>query len=175
MAYEPLGAGNFTIRSLDQFVRRQHVRECWRRVGGALELRPVEYIEDWRPEERRDMAAQVLRAVEGGGAAFGAFSGGEVVGFAALAGERLGSRGQYADLALFYVSEPHRGRGVGGVLFRLACAAAREAGAEKLYISAHSAAEVVAAYRALGCVEAEESDAHHAAAEPWDVQMELRL
>ena len=111
----------------------------------------------------------------GGGAAFGAFSGGEVVGFAALAGERLGSRGQYADLALFYVSEPHRGRGVGGALFRLACAAAREAGAEKLYISAHSAAEVVAAYRALGCVEAEESDAHHAAAEPWDVQMELRL
>ena len=129
------------------------------------------------------MAAQVLRAVEGGGAAFGAFSGGEVVGFAALAGERLGSRGQYADLALFYVSEPHRGRGVGGALFRLACAAAREASIIRLDAELSGTAPVYPPdfgedilknlYDATA--EAEESDAHHAAAEPWDVQMELRL
>lgn len=175
IAYAPLGAGNFGPEALDRFVRRQHVKQCWRRTDGGLALRPVEYIEDWTPEERRGTAAQVLRAVEGGGAAFGAFSRGELAGFAALAGERLGSRGQYADLALFYVSGPFRGRGIGGTLFRLACAAARGMGAEKLYISAHSAAEVMAAYWALGCVEAEEVDPHHASAEPWDVQLEFRL
>lgn len=175
LRYAPMTVENFGPNSLDKFIRRQHVKECWRRVDGALVLRPVEYIEDWTLEERRDAAAQVLGAVKGGGAAFGAFSGGETAGFAALAGERLGSRGQYADLTLFYVSEPFRGRGIGGRLFRLACSAAREMGAEKLYISAHSAREVIAAYRALGCVEAEETDPHHAAAEPCDVQMEFRL
>lgn len=175
MAYRPLTAENFGVLSLDKFIRRQHVRECWRRVDGALVLRPVEYIEDWTLEERRAAAAQVMDAVQSGGAAFGAFSGGEVVGFAALAGERLGRRGQYADLALFYVSQPFRGRGIGGVLFRMACAAARELGAERLYISAHSAREVMGAYRALGCVEAEEPDSRHTAAEPCDVQLEFRL
>ena len=175
ITYAPLTADNFNVFSLDKFIRRQHVRQCWRRVDGALVLRPVEYIEDWTLEERRSTAAEVLDAVRDGGAAFGAFSGGEAAGFAALAGARLGSRGQYADLTLFYVSAPFRGRGVGGTLFRMACAHAKKAGAEKLYISAHSAAEVMAAYWALGCVEAEEIDPRHAAAEPCDVQLEKRL
>lgn len=175
ITYAPLTAENFGPESLDKFARRQHVKQCWRRVDGALVLRPVEYIEDWTPQERRDVAAQVLRAADSGGAAFGAFSGGEVAGFAALAGKRLGSRGQYADLTLFYVSQPLRGRGIGRALFGMACAAARDMGAERLYISAHSASEVMAAYRALGCVEAEEPDPRHAAEEPCDVQLEFRL
>lgn len=175
ITYAPLTADRFGVESLDNFVRCQHVKECWRRVDGALALRPAEYTEDWTLEERRETAAQVLGAVAHGGAAFGAFSGGEVAGFAVLAGERLGSRGQYADLALFYVSEPFRGRGVGGTLFRAACAAAREMGAEKLYISAHSAREVMAAYWALGCTEAEEIDPRHSRAEPWDIQLEKPL
>lgn len=173
--YRPLTAENFTLHSLDGFVRRQHVRECWRRVDGALVLRPVEYIEDWDLDERRRIAAALLRRLEAGGAAFGAFCAGEVVGFALVSGQRLGTRRQYADLFFFYVSEPFRGRGIGGALFAMARKAARQIGAEKLYISAHSAREVIAAYRALGCVEAEEIDPHHAAEEPCDVQMEYHL
>lgn len=175
LIYVPLTRENFGPRSLDKFVRRQHVRQCWRREGGALVLRPVEYVEDWDIPQRRGVAGSVLAAVSAGGAAFGALAGGEVAGFAVLSGKPLGSRGQYADLTLFYVSEPFRGRGVGGRLFRMACAAARGRGAEKLYISAHSAAEVMAAYWALGCVEAEEPDPRHRAEEPWDVQLEFRL
>ena len=175
MTYAPLTGENFGPRSLDKFVRRQHGRECWRREGGTLVLRPAEYVETWTVAERRGMAGAVLAHVNTGGAAFGAFAAGEAVGFAALSGKRLGSRGQYADLNLFYVSGPFRGRGIGGALFRLACAEARGWGAEKLYISAHSAAEVIAVYRALGCVEAEEIDPRHAAEEPYDVQMEFLL
>lgn len=175
ISFAPLTAENFTPRSLDKFIRRQHVRECWRRVDGALVLRPVEYIEDWTLEECREMAAEVLRALDTGGAAVGAFCAGEVVGFAAVTGEPLGSRGQYADLSLLYVSEPFRGRGVGGALFAMAGARAKQTGAQRLYISAHSAKESVAAYRALGCVEAEEVDPHHAQAEPCDLQMEYLL
>ena len=175
LIYVPLTRENFGPRSLDKFIRRQHVRQCWRREDGALVLRPVEYVEDWDVAQRREAAGSLLAAVDAGGAAFGALAGGEVAGFAVLSGRPLGSRGQYADLSLFYVSEPFRGRGVGGTLFHMACAHAKKAGAEKLYISAHSAAEVMAAYWALGCVEAEEPDSRHSAEEPWDVQLEFRL
>lgn len=175
ITFLPLTQKNFGPNSLDGFIRRQHVRSCWRRAEGSLVLLPIEYIEDWDLSERRGMAAEVLHTFQTGGAAYGAFHGDAVAGFAALAGERLGSQGQYADLSLFYVSEPFRGQGIGGTLFRMACREAARMGAEKLYISAHSAEEVVAAYRALGCVEAEEPDPHHMAAEPCDLQMERKL
>ena len=57
----------------------------------------------------------------------------------------------------------------------MACAGARELGASRLYISAHSAQETMAAYRALGCVEAEEINWTLAKKEPCDVQLEYRL
>ena len=175
ITFLPLTLENFGPSALDGFIRRQSVKECWRRVEGVLVLRPVEYIEDWTLEERREMAYRVRNTLQAGGTAYGVLCGGEIVGFAAVAGERLGSRKQYADLSLFYVSEPFRGRGFGRTLFYMACEAAREMKAEKLYISAHSAREVIAVYRALGCVEVEEIDPHHAAAEPCDLQMEYHL
>ena len=57
----------------------------------------------------------------------------------------------------------------------MACQGARELGASWLYISAHSAKESMAAYRALGCVEAEEINWTLAKKEPCDVQLEYRL
>ena len=52
---------------------------------------------------------------------------------------------------------------------------ARQLGADKLYISAHSSKESQAAYRALGCAPAEEVNEKLAAVEPFDVQMEYKL
>ena len=46
---------------------------------------------------------------------------------------------------------------------------------EGLYISAHSSMESQAAYRALGCVHAQEINAALAQVEPCDVQMEYLL
>lgn len=65
--------------------------------------------------------------------------------------------------------------GIGRELFRLACEEAHKHGAKKLYISAHSSKESQSAYRALGCVEAEEIDPVIAENEPFDIQMEYRL
>lgn len=48
-------------------------------------------------------------------------------------------------------------------------------GGQKLYISAHSAVESQAFYRKMGCVEAEEYDPAHTAAEPCDCQLEYLL
>lgn len=175
IAYSIISEENFSLTSLDEFIRRQEVRECWRRVDGQWKLLPIAYVEDWDLEARRLRAGRILRGIRSGGAAFGAWSGGNVVGFARLALPRFGSADQYIDLAQLHVSEPFRRRGVGGSLFRLACQGARELGAKKLYISAHSARESVAAYRKYGCVLAEEVNQILAEKEPCDVQMEFLL
>ena len=79
------------------------------------------------------------------------------------------------QLLLFHVSEPYRRRGIGRKLFELACKTAKEVGAKKLYISAHSSKESQAAYRKLGCIEAAEINQVIAENEPYDVQMEFVL
>ncbi len=173
--YAQITEENFDAASLDNFVRRQEVAHCWRKRDGQWELLPIAYVEDWDPEGRRRRAEKLLRSVQRGDAAYGAWAGETLVGFARLAGPLFGSREQYIDLAQLHVSAPCRGRGIGRELFRLACRGAREAGAEKLYISAHSAQETMAAYRALGCVEAEEIYWPLAKKEPCDVQLEYRL
>ena len=117
----------------------------------------------------------LLRALLSGGYACGAFCGQTLVGYLLVLPERFGSRGQYIELKEFYVSEPYRGRGIGRELFARGVAYARAAGAQKLYISAHSSRESQAAYRRLGCVPTPEPDPARAAREPCDVQMEYLL
>lgn len=170
----PVTAESVHADSLRGFVRHQEVRECWRLGEGGWQLLPIAFTEDWDGARLRAEAQALLRGSAAGHAAFVARAGDAVIGFAAL-GERLGSRGQYIDLLSLHVSEPWRGRGAGRMLFGEICAAARTAGAEKLYISAHSSKESQAAYAALGCVHAVEIDAAHAAAEPCDVQLEYDL
>ena len=125
--------------------------------------------------DTRENADALLRAVEAGAYACGAFCGQTLVGYLLLLPERFGSRGQYMELKELYVSEPFRGRGIGRELFGRGAAYARTAGASKLYISAHSSRESQAAYRRWGCVEAAEPDRERAAREPCDVQMEYPL
>lgn len=175
IVYEVLRENCFDERSLDGFVRRQEVRQCWRRVEGRWALLPVAYVEDWSLEDRRKRAAILLRAIREGGLVYAARDQGAVVGFARLDPARFGSGRQYVDLAQFHVSLPYRGRGIGRALFSMACAGARELGAAKLYISAHSARETMAAYRRLGCVEAAEINRTLAEKEPCDVPLEYVL
>ena len=74
-----------------------------------------------------------------------------------------------------HVSEEMRGLGIGRRLFLMCVSWARERGAGKLYISAHSAVETQAFYRAMGCVEAAEYSAWHVKKEPYDCQLEYVL
>lgn len=165
---------NFGAEALDGFIRRQEVTECWRHADGVWRLLPIAFTDDWDAGRRREKAAEMRQAIASGIPAFGAFDGDRLVGFALL-GERLGSRRQYFELDSFHVSAPYRGQGIGRRLFAAVSDAAREAGADKLYISAHSARESQAAYRALGCVHAAEIDPVRVEREPCDVQMEFDL
>lgn len=175
IVYARLTPENFGPNALDRFVRRQEVRSCWRRVEGRLALQSIAYTEDLTLAERRQFAAALSSRLDRDCTAYGAFAGYGVMGYAVLPHARFGSAEQYVDLEEFYVSEPLRGRGIGRTLFRLVCDRARELGASKLYISAHSAQETIAAYRALGCVDAEEINQRLAEREPCDLQLEYPL
>ena len=170
ITYGRITAENFSLTSLDGFIARQEVTECWRRTDGTWKLLPIAYTDDSAPDART-----MLEALQAGNPAFGAWAEGKLVGFALLAKDRFGSAKQYVDLAEFYVSAPYRRRGIGARLFDLACQGARELGASRLYISAHSARESIAAYRKYGCVEAAEVCRSLAEKEPCDVQMEFLL
>lgn len=157
------------------FRRRQVVNDCYRRVDGQWVIRSDPFIDEWNEEDYKELIACLKNTVETGGIVYGAFDGDVLKGFTSVEAGAFGSRRQYLDLSCIHVSEDMRGRGIGGRLFEMACGWAREHGAKKLYISAHSAVETQAFYRARGCVEAEEYNMEHVEREPYDCQMECRL
>lgn len=101
--------------------------------------------------------------------------GSKIIGYITIGTEKIGSKKQYVQIVSFQVSEPYRGMGVGRKLFEKACDIAREYGASKLYISAHSSKESQATYKALGCIHAAEIIPWIAEEKPCDVQLEYDL
>ena len=96
-------------------------------------------------------------------------------GFVSVEPQLFGGNHKYMDLTSIHVSADMRGAGIGRTLFRMAMEWAREHGAKKLYISAHSAVETQAFYRAMGCTEAAVYQQAHIEAEPFDCQLECNL
>lgn len=175
IGYSKLTDKNFDITSLDEFIRHQEVRECWRKIDGKMVLVPENFVENWDITQCRNVAETIKNGIADRGFAYGAFSDDKVIGYIYLSKEFFGSENQYIEVELFHVSEPFRGQGIGRELFRLACDEARCIGAKKLYISAHSSKESQAAYRRLGCTEAAEVNMEIAEQEPFDIQMEYQL
>ena len=173
--YERLNGSNFDEHSLDNFIRRQTVHETWQYTDDGLKLLPKEYTESWSVEECREIAGDIKLHMEDDQSAFGAFVGEELVGFVTVSHNIFGKSAKYAELVCFQVSEPYRHKGIGRRLFSLAKEEGKKIGAEKLYISAFSAKETQAAYKALGCTFAEEINEELAAEEPCDIQLECAL
>ena len=166
---------NFNAHSLDHFLRHQVVRECWRYIDGEWKIVPIEFAEDWDLDKCRAIASLIAGNLDGDMVDFGAFDGDELAGYITVGTKRIGSRAQYVQIVEFEVSEPYRGKKIGKKLFLKASEEARKTGAEKLYISSHSSVETQAAYKALGCVHAEEIIREIADEEPCDVQLEYSL
>ncbi len=172
---ERLTEDHFHLHSLDNFIRHQIVKECWRKVDGQWVLLPIAFVEEWSLEKCREEAAEIIRHQHGKMIDYGAFQGENLLGYITIGTERIGTENQYVQLAAFQVSEPFRGRGVGRKLFEKAIETAKEYGAKKLYISAHSSKESQAAYQALGYVHAVEIIPWIAEEEPYDVPLEYPL
>lgn len=158
------------------FIRRQIVVKCWRRDGnGAWVIRDDPFVDDWTESDYHTLTTCLQNTVRTGGVVYAAFADGVLKGFASVEPELFGGEQRYLDLSSIHVSEDLRSGGIGTALFRLAQGWAREHGAKKLYISAHSAVESQAFYRGLGCVEAQLYHKKHAEAEPFDCQLECPL
>lgn len=157
------------------FSRRQVVTRSLRKVGGEWLAAETPFIDDWDEEDYAFLVECLRRTVRSGGIVLGAFVEEKLKGFASVEGAPFGARGNYRELTSLHVSEELRGKGVGRELFVRAKDWARAQGAEKLYISSHSAAETQAFYAAMGCIDAQEIDEAHARREPFDRPLECRI
>lgn len=173
--YRDIEAAEVNRALLNHFVRRQVVTKCWRRESGEWVIRDAPFIDDWTPQDYDTLVDDLKKTLRAGGMVYGAFDGGWLKGFVAVLPEIFGGENRYMDLAALHVSEELRNQGVGTVLFRAASQWAKERGARKLYISAHSAVESQAFYRKMGCVEAQWTHPEHVEAEPFDCQLEAEL
>ena len=175
MEYLELTASAINPELFAHFHRRQVVTHCWRKIDGVWCVRPHAFIDDWTQKDYQKLVDCLQNTVRTGGMVTGAFDKGKLKGFVSVESEFFGSKRQYLDLSSLHVSQEMRGRGIGSVLFTKAKAWAKEKGAQKLYISAHSAVETQAFYRAMGCREAKEYYAPHVQKEPFDCQLECAV
>lgn len=170
--FRPLKPEELAPELFRYFDRFQVVEQCWRKVQGRWVVKDVPFTERWSDGDYRELCALLRLTLATGGRVWGAFLDGKLKGFASVEGERIGSKGQYADLSSLHVSADARGQGLGRRLFQLAEEDARRLGAGALYISAHSSVESQAFYRSVGCEEAREYQAFHVEKEPCDCQLE---
>ncbi len=157
------------------FIRHQEVTKCWRKVEGEWVIRDDPFVDDWSEEDYRTLVSCLRNTAATGGLVYAAFCGGALKGFVSVEPGLFGARQDYMDLSSIHISEDVRGQGIGRQLFLAAREWAGKKGAGKLYISAHSAVESQAFYKAMGCVEAQEIRRDHVEKEPFDCQLECRL
>ena len=157
------------------FIRRQVVTKCWRKENGEWVIRDDPFVDQWTEEDYQALIAELRETICSGGFVYAAFCDGKLKGFVSVTGQLFGTSRQYLDLTNIHVSEDQRKNGIGKVLFAAAKTWAKEHGAEKLYISAHSAVESQAFYQSMGCVDAKEYSREHVEKEPWDRQLECEL
>lgn len=173
--YRRLGADEIDRELFKNFIRRQKVTKCWRKENGQWVIRDAPFIDDWTEEEFQELVWLLKRTVDRGGFVCGAFWEQTLKGFVSVEAGLFGGEERYLDLSSIHVSEDMRGRGIGKALFGAAKDWARGSGAGKLYISAHSAVESQAFYKAMGCVEAKLYHPGHVEKEPFDCQLECEV
>ncbi len=141
---------------------------------GQWVIRQDPFVDQWSEADYAFLVTCLQHTLSAGGVVFGAFCEGNLKGFASVEHNPLGSRGQYRDLTSLHVSQ-EPGERIGPPSIWAGSGLGQGPGAEKLYISGHSAVETQAFYQAMGCREAEECSQEHVSQEPFDCQLEYVL
>ncbi len=170
-----LKENEINISLFSNFNRYQDVKKCWRKEDGQWLLKDVPFVEQWGHEEYEYLVKCLKNTVRTNGVVIGAFDGDDITGFASIEGSMFGSSHEYLQLSSIHVSHEKRGMGKGKEMFLYMAERAKEMGAKKLYISAHSSEETQVFYRGLGCREAQEYNEKLALDEPCDCQLEYVL
>lgn len=172
MKYKCLILEDITTALLDGFDRHEEINRAWRTENGVQCLKEIYFTEDWDQFELEKVSGGLRETILGGGAVFGAFDNGALVGFASLEHHFFGSENQYLQLSMLHITKLYRGLGVGKVLFELCKNKAIEFGAKKIYISASSCENGQAFYKKVGCIPAKEINQRLYELEPYDCQIE---
>ncbi len=157
------------------FIRHQVVTKCWRRENGNWIIKDDPFIDEWSNDDYQILISDLKHTIITGGFVYGAFYNGIMKGFVSVEPGLFGENREYLDLSNIHVSEDLRNKGIGTSLFNAAKEWAKRNGANKLYISAHSAVESQAFYKRMGCVEAQVYSQKHVDKEPYDCQLEYKL
>lgn len=175
MEIRELGRSDIDSCLLLHFSRYQRVTQCWRKHENNWQLENCAYIRDWDEDKKKWAVAHFVSRLQEGGALIGSFEEGHLVGFALLSGALSGTACRYINLEMLMISHGCRHRGIGAGLFHSACQKALELEADKLFISAHPAADVIAFYQKMGCRNAAEViPAFVDTAEDWLMEYPLR-
>ena len=175
MEIRELVESEISLELFKSFQRYQKVTKCWRKIDGRWVIKDIDFIDQWSLEEYNELIFYLKNTIRTSGVVYGAFIYGSLQGFASVEGSPIGSKAHYLDLSSIHVSLGARGKGIGKKLFKRAAQWAKEKGAEKLYISAHSSVETQSFYKAMGCIEAVEYNEEHVLREPYDCQLEYLL
>lgn len=158
-----------------RYNRYQKVSRCWRKEKDGWALKDIPFIENWSIDDLNHLVSCLKQTVLGGGVVIGAFDDDRLVGFSSLESGLFGDKCEYLQLSNLHVSSESRSMSIGKALFGLSAEKAREMGAKKLYMSAHSSEETQAFYKAMGCTEALEYNRRLTDLEPCDCQLEYAL
>lgn len=175
MEYRELKINEIDRQLFKRFERHQKVTQCWRKVNGEWMVKDVQFTDQWNEQEYYELIESLKNTLKLDGIIYGAFSENTLKGFTSVENGFFGKDQEYLDLSNIHVSEDMRGQGIGKRLFQMAAKWAKAHGAKKLYISAHSAIESQAFYKAMGCTEALEYNQKHVEKEPCDCQLEYVL
>lgn len=175
LQYKKLKAEDIKEDLFKGFNRHQKVTKCWRKIDNQWVIKDIAFTEEWTSKEYEFLVKCLKNTVNTGGVVFAAFREEGLAGFVSVENTFFGSENEYLQLSCIHVTYEGRGMGVGRGLFELAAESAREMGAKKLYVSAHSSIESQAFYKNLGCVEAVEYNEKLVEEEPCDCQLEFVL
>ncbi len=173
--YREVQADEINRDLFKDFIRRQVVTKCWRKENGIWVIREDPFTDDWSESDYRILISCLRNTVQTGGFVYAAFYMDMLKGFVSAEAELFGEERKYVDLSSIHVSEDMRNHGIGTRLFLAAKEWAGKRGADKLYISAHSAVESQAFYKKMGCTEAQICLPQHTKAEPFDCQLECNI
>lgn len=164
------------ISKFPEIDRSEKVQYSYVYKDNQLEIVPCELkIEDWEEEELADFIQRLHDLYDRCGFIWGTFEENRLVGLVSLDNKRFGKNLDFLKLDMLYVSNSHRGKGIGRKLMAISKTKAREMGASKLYISATPFKNTVDFYLGLGAVLTSELNQELFDLEPEDVHLEIEV
>ena len=169
---------NSEISRIGEIDCSEHVTSYFVHQGGKLERREVDWhVSRWSTDDHPEHSVQSrIKAwkplLDNGGAMLGVFDEDKLVGFVIY---RPDLAEDTAQLAVLYVSNGYRGRGIGTTLTEEVVRLAVADGAKKLYVSATPSVPTVSFYRNRGFELAKEVNKELFELEPEDIHMIMEL